>query len=41
MVVVASVLALGVIAAYVFIMNRGGFDMLEQKLEDLFRRRRK
>ena len=40
-VVVASVLALGVIAAYVFIMNRGGFDMLEQKLEDLFRRRRK
>ncbi len=39
-VVVASVLALGVIGAYVFIMNRGGFDVLEQKLEDLFRRRK-
>ena len=27
-----------IIAAYVFIMNRGGFDVLEEKLESLFRK---
>ena len=40
-VVAASGLALAVIGAYVFIMNRGGFDALEQKLEDLLRRNRR
>ena len=34
----ASVIALAVIGAYVYIMNRGGFDVLEDKLESLFRR---
>ena len=34
----ASVVALLVLGAYVFIMNRGGFDALEAKLENLFRR---
>lgn len=37
-IVAASVIALAVIGAYVFIMNRGGFDVLEEKLENLFRR---
>lgn len=37
----ASVIALAVLGAYVFIMNRGGFDVLEAKLEDLFRRNRR
>ena len=36
----ASVIALAIIGAYVFIMNRGGFDVLEEKLENLFRRGR-
>ena len=33
-----SVIALVIIAAYVYIMNRGGFDALEDKLESLFRK---
>ena len=37
----ASVIALVVLGAYVFIMNRGGFDALEEKLENLFRRNRR
>ncbi len=37
-IVAASVIALAVIGAYVFIMNRGGFDVLEEKLENFFRR---
>ena len=40
-IVTASVIALAVIGLYVYIMNRGGFDVLEQKLEDFLRRRRK
>lgn len=36
----ASVIALVIIGAYVFIMNRGGFDVLEEKLENLFRKGR-
>ncbi|MBO6039841.1 MAG: hypothetical protein J6P58_01395, partial [Oscillospiraceae bacterium] len=36
----ASVIALAVIGAYVYIMNRGGFDALEDKLESLFRKGR-
>ena len=40
-IVTASVLALAVIGLYVYVMNRGGFDVLEQKLEDLLRRRRR
>ena len=38
MIVGTSVIALVIIAAYVFIMNRGGFDVLEEKLESLFRK---
>ena len=40
-VVIASVVALAVIGAYVFIMNRGGFELAEEKLAKLFRRRRR
>lgn len=35
-----SVVALVILGAYVFIMNRGGFDALEEKLEKLFQKGR-
>ena len=39
-IVVASVLALSVLGLYVYIMNRGGFDALEDALRRMFRRRK-